>query len=113
MSELKPAQILIVDDNVVNRQLIQRYVQTLGHGTHLAADGAHALEILAGNDIDLMLLDLFMPKMNGYMVLEKMRQDNLLHRVPVIVISGYDEVDAVVRCIEQGAASSRAPRTIW
>ncbi|MDJ0841037.1 MAG: hybrid sensor histidine kinase/response regulator [Acidobacteriota bacterium] len=103
MNTPNASQVLIVDDNPVNLQLIQRYVRSLGHETHLAADGEHALEILGRQKIDLMLLDLFMPKMNGHQVLEVMRADGRLHRVPVIIISSYDESEGVVRCIEQGA----------
>ena len=97
MNTPNASQVLIVDDNPVNLQLIQRYVQSLGHETHLASNGEHALEILGRQQIDLMLLDLFMPKMNGHQVLEVMRTDGRLHRVPVIIISSYDESEGVVR----------------
>jgi adenylate cyclase len=68
------------------------------------SNGYAALEKLCTHAFDLVLLDLLMPEMNGYQVLEHMKADNALRHIPVIVLSGLDEIDSIVKCIEMGAA---------
>jgi DNA-binding response OmpR family regulator len=68
-----------------------------------AVDGRQALEQLQARDFDLVLLDVMMPELNGYEVLERMRADERLRHVPVVMISATDGVESVVRCIELGA----------
>jgi DNA-binding response OmpR family regulator len=97
------AVILIVDDNEMNRDVLVRRVERLGYGAHTAEDGQQALDMLAQASYDLMLLDIMMPKLNGYQVLETMKAEGLLNSTPVIVVSAVDELDSVVRCIELGA----------
>jgi class 3 adenylate cyclase len=65
--------------------------------------GRKALDLLAHENFDLILLDLLMPEMNGIEVLEHLKRDERLHGVPVIMISGLSESEAVIRCIEAGA----------
>ena len=74
-----------------------------GHQVTEAEGGKRALALLAVEDFDLVLLDLMMPDMNGFEVLARMKADENLHRIPVIMISALDEMDSVVRCIEAGA----------
>ena len=68
-----------------------------------AENGRRALEMLRAEDFDLVLLDILMPDINGYQVLEQMKSDPELRHIPVIMISALDEIDSVVRCIEIGA----------
>jgi DNA-binding response OmpR family regulator len=68
-----------------------------------ATDGRQALQLLQERDIDLVLLDVMMPELNGYEVLERLKADDRLRHVPVIMISALDQVESVVRCIELGA----------
>ena len=68
-----------------------------------ADSGRRALEMLAVEEFDLVLLDLLMPDMNGFQVLERLKADERLHDIPVIMISGLQETDSVIRCIEAGA----------
>src|SRR5262249_6833765 len=68
-----------------------------------AADGRQALELLNSRPFDLVLLDIMMPNVNGYEVLETMKASERLRHIPVIMISAVDEIDSVVRCIELGA----------
>ena len=68
-----------------------------------ATDGRQALQLLQERDIDLVLLDVMMPELNGYEVLERLKADDRLRHVPVIMISALDRVESVVRCIELGA----------
>jgi adenylate cyclase len=96
-------RILVVDDNASNRDLLFRRLSREGHHVAKAASGRQALEILGVEDFDLILLDLMMPDLNGYQVLERLKADGRLHDVPVIMISGLQETDSVIRCIEAGA----------
>ena len=97
------ARLLIVDDNKVNRLLLSRNVQMQGHSAALAENGRIALEMLRGEPFDLLLLDIEMPEMDGFQVLEQIRGDLALRDVPVIVTSSLEGIDNVVRCIELGA----------
>jgi len=95
--------ILIVDDNVMNREVLYRRLQRLDYTLHCATDGYDALEKLQQHDIDLILLDIMMPGMDGIEVLQKVKSDQQLHHIPVIMITALDEVESVARCIEMGA----------
>jgi signal transduction histidine kinase len=97
------SRILVVDDESLNRILLFTSLQEAGYAVETAEDGQQALEILRGRWFDAVLLDLMMPRMDGYQVLAVMKQDAGLRRVPVIVVSSSDEVDSIVRCIEMGA----------
>jgi two-component system, cell cycle response regulator len=96
--------LLVVDDNEDNRYtLLQRLRRLRYTNVTTAVDGRQALEQLQARDFDLVLLDVMMPELNGYEVLERMRADERLRHVPVIMISAMDQVESVVRCIELGA----------
>jgi adenylate cyclase len=97
-------RILVVDDNEDNRYTLTRRLRRDGYVDVVAAgDGREALERLAEIDFDLVLLDIMMPGMDGYSVLENLRASGRLASLPVIVISALDDFDSVVRCIEMGA----------
>jgi CheY-like chemotaxis protein len=96
--------LLVVDDNEDNRYTLVQRLRRLGYTDVVTAvDGKDALAQLAARDFDLVLLDVMMPKLNGYEVLARIRADDRLRHVPVIMISAVDQVDSVVRCIELGA----------
>ena len=98
------AALLVVDDNEDNRYTLTRRLKREGY-TNLttANDGKQALELLKTQKFDLMLLDIMMPEMDGYQVLEHLKADPELRQLPVIMISAVGEVESVVRCIELGA----------
>ena len=99
-----PHTLLIVDDNEDNRYTLSRRLKREGYSKlETAENGRMALEHLRSRKIDLVLLDIMMPEMNGYEVLEQMKADAELRHIPVIMISAVDEIDSVVRCIELGA----------
>jgi adenylate cyclase len=103
----QPGRILVVDDTAFNRQLLARLLRGIGHEPIEAEHGRQALEILRDPDappIDVILLDIVMPEMDGYETLAALRDDPALRHLPVIVISGVDELDSVVRCLQMGAA---------
>jgi len=95
--------ILVVDDNEGNREMLSRRLARQGFAVILAADGRSALELLRERAIDLALLDVMMPEMDGYEVLKRMKSDDALRHIPVLMISALDEMDSVIRCIELGA----------
>jgi adenylate cyclase len=95
--------LLVVDDNKVNRLLLGRGLEQQGHRVAFAENGLQALQMLHKEEFDLLLLDIQMPEMDGYQVLEKLTEDLALRHIPVIVTSALEELDSVVRCIEMGA----------
>jgi len=96
-------RILVVDDNEINRDVLSRRLVRQGFTPISAQNGREALERLRAEPFDLVLLDILMPEMNGYQVLDELKRDPVLRHVPVIMISALDEIDSVVRCIEIGA----------
>jgi class 3 adenylate cyclase len=104
---MTPGRVLVVDDTELNRRLLTRLLEGIGHETEEANDGVEALARLRQADaapIDVVLLDLVMPNLDGHATLAQLKADDALRDLPVIVISGVDELDSVVRCIEMGAA---------
>jgi phosphoserine phosphatase RsbU/P len=99
----EPARILVVDDNEMNRDMLSRRLRRRGFAAEVAVDGRDALACLAREPFDLVLLDIMMPEMDGYEVLERLKASEELRHVPVIMISALDDMDSVVRCIELGA----------
>ena len=95
--------ILVVDDNEINRDLLSRYLERQGHTVQVADNGRQALEMIATGAFDLVLLDILMPELNGYQVLQHLKQSETWRDLPVIMISALDEMDSAVRCIELGA----------
>ena len=98
-----PGTILVVDDNRVNSLLLSRGLEQQGHAVVFAEHGREALDLLRGQDFDLMLLDVLMPELDGYQVLAELKLDPHLRDIPVIMTSSLDELDSVVKCIEMGA----------
>jgi adenylate cyclase len=95
--------ILVVDDNEINRDLLSRYLERQGHAVRVADNGRQALEMIATGAFDLVLLDIMMPELNGYEVLQHLKHSETWRDLPVIMISALDEIDSAVRCIELGA----------
>jgi len=99
----EPGYLLVVDDNKVNRILLARGLEGDGHKVETAENGKQALDKLRRDAFDLVLLDIEMPVMNGYQVLETCLQDPELRDIPIIMTSSLDEIDSVVKCVELGA----------
>ena len=95
--------ILVVDDIEANRDLLSRRLTRDGHRVASVAGGQQALQALADDEFDLVLLDLMMPDINGFDVLVRMKADERLRRIPVIMITALAETESAVRCIEAGA----------
>ncbi len=97
------ARVLVADDNKVNRLLLTRSLQQQGHRVATAENGRVALEMLRAEPFELLLLDMEMPELDGFQVLEQMLADKKLADIPVIVTSSLEGVTNVARCIELGA----------
>jgi|GEM_PF-222411 adenylate cyclase len=100
---VEPARILVVDDNELNRKMLARFMEHMGHLSEFASDGHEALEKIQSTDFDLVLLDILMPRMNGIEVLHELNNQGLLRHLPVLVLSGLDSSDEIIQCIELGA----------
>lgn len=96
-------QILVVDDNGVNRLKLQRILQAEGHSVVLAQDGEQALALVRAGQAELVLLDIVLPRLDGYAVLRAMKESPEHRDIPVIVVSAIDDQESAVRCIEFGA----------
>jgi sigma-B regulation protein RsbU (phosphoserine phosphatase) len=97
------ARILVVDDHATDRMKMSMAVKNLGHQVDAVGDGRQALDKLCDAAYDLVLLDLWMPVMDGYDLLGEMRSDPELRDVPVIVVSSLDDAESVDRAINLGA----------
>ncbi|HEX2765197.1 MAG TPA: response regulator [Candidatus Limnocylindria bacterium] len=96
---------LVVDDSRVNRLVLARQLSDLGLEVLEAENGVEALDQLRAlpGAIDVVLLDVMMPELDGYATLEALKTDEAIRHIPVIMVSGVEELDSVVRCIELGA----------
>ena len=101
--KVEPAHLLVVDDNKVNRMALSRSLELQGHVVETAENGKEGLEKFQTGSFDLMLLDIEMPVMNGFEVLEACLNDVDLRQIPIIMTSAMEELDAVVKCVELGA----------
>jgi len=101
--QVQSSSVLVVDDTEMNRDMLCALLEADGHKAAVAENGRLALEAIKKNSFDLILLDVMMPEMNGYQVLEHLKSDVNLRDIPVIVLSALDEIGSVVRCIELGA----------
>jgi two-component system cell cycle response regulator len=106
VSDAARGRILVVDDSAVNRLVLTKALVSEGHSAVTAEHGLEALEVLQASTeapVDVVLLDLEMPELDGYQTLAAIKRDNDLRHLPVIVISAVDELESVVRCIKMGA----------
>jgi adenylate cyclase len=98
-----PIHILAVDDNRMSRLKLARTLEGGGYSVSQADGGRTALDMLRAGAFDLVLLDILMPEVDGFQVLGEMKNDADLRDIPVIVISGLEDMDSVDRCLAAGA----------
>ena len=103
--------ILVVDDDQQRLITLVHNLEQQGYAISLAENGKQALEMIQVLAYDLILLDILMPVMDGYQVLEYMKSSDTLRDIPVIVISAVDEMDSIIRCIRMGA-EDYLPKTL-
>ncbi|KAF0192689.1 MAG: response regulator receiver [Gammaproteobacteria bacterium] len=95
--------LLLVDDNEMNRDMVSRSLARSGYLVATAAGGPAALEMMGVEGFDLVLLDLMMPEMDGYRVLEIMRESERLRAMPVMVVSAISGRQSMAKCLALGA----------
>jgi DNA-binding response OmpR family regulator len=93
----------VVDDSDSNRDMLRRRLERQGYTVATAENGRQALAMLRAGGFDLVLLDVMMPEVDGYQVLQEIKASPELRDLPVVMISALDEIASVVRCIEMGA----------
>ena len=99
----RTGHVLVVDDDALNRRLVTATLAREGLRTTSANDGAEALKAIREEPPDVILLDIEMPGIDGFEVLGQIKADEKLRHLPVIMISGLDDTESVVRCLESGA----------
>jgi len=99
----RPGHVLVVDDDPINRALLTKNLEHDGHRTTSVDNAFAAMAALEGEAPDVVLLDIVMPGLDGMEVLERLKADERFRHIPVIMISGVDDADSIVRCIEIGA----------
>src|SRR5215217_4891992 len=99
-------RVLVVDDAAINLKLLERALRNEGYEPVLAENGSEALALLrsdVSHSVDLVLLDILMPILDGYETLAAIKADPALRHLPVIMITAVEETESAVRCIELGA----------
>ncbi|MHC5075739.1 MAG: response regulator [Planctomycetota bacterium] len=98
----KTPVVLVVDDNEQNLELIQAYLEDLDCETLAAYDGQQALDMIAQNPPDLVLLDIMMPKMSGFEVCKRVKNDPKTTDIPIIMVTALHEFGDIERAIDAG-----------
>ena len=101
-NEKKIATILVVDDNQQNLELLLAYLEDIDCKTLAAEDGVKALEMVAKHMPDLILLDVMMPKMSGFEVCKRLKNDPATTDIPVIMVTALSEFGDIERAIDSG-----------
>jgi CheY-like chemotaxis protein len=99
----RSARVLVVDDIEENRGVLKRRLEREGHIVSTADNGKRALDLVAKEPFDIVLLDVMMPEMDGYETLDRLKSSPHSREIPVIMISALDDIASIVRCIERGA----------
>lgn len=101
--ENKNTSILVVDDNEENREILVHRLQRTGYQVDTASEGREALAMLRSRLVDLVLLDINMPIMDGIQVLKEIRKDEILSRIPVIMLTAIEDMKITLECMRNGA----------
>ena len=98
-----PSRLLVVDDDEMNCEVLQRQLERSGHSVTSVGSGRAAIEKLQSGNFDLVLLDVMMPGMSGFEVLQHLKASAMLASMPVIMMSALDELEIAAHCIQMGA----------
>jgi two-component system, cell cycle response regulator DivK len=96
------ARILLVEDNELNRDMLTRRLARRGYQVETAADGKQGLEMAGSSSPDLILLDLSLPEMDGWQVLQQLKQDPKMRSIPVMALTAHALVTDRVRALQEG-----------
>jgi adenylate cyclase len=95
--------LLVVDDDGVSRAVLSNLLERQGHTVVVAKDGAEALKLVGGRAFDLIVLDLLMPGMDGFEVVQKLKADPAVKDIPVVMISSAEDMSGIVKSVKLGA----------
>lgn len=95
--------VLVVDDNAQNAELLEAYLDDMGVTVAVAHDGQAALDAVASEPPDLILMDIMMPRMSGYQATERLKSDPKTKDIPIIMVTALGEVGDVERAVDCGA----------
>lgn len=98
----KRYRVLIADDNVANRELLEAYLAELDCDTEIAEDGQQTLDKAESFDPDLILLDVMMPKLSGFEVCKRIKSDDKLKRIMILMVTALNELGDIERAVEAG-----------
>jgi CheY-like chemotaxis protein len=101
-NETKTSRILIADDNVANRELLDAYLSELDCETEIAVDGQQTLDKVAEFQPDLILLDVMMPKLSGFEVCQKLKADPQTQGIMILMVTALNELGDIERAVEAG-----------
>ena len=102
-TQVPPSHILIVDDNAQNAELLQAYLEPLDCRIHMAADGIEAMQLVAQSPPDIILLDIMMPRMSGFEVCRRLKEDPATRDIPIIMVTALNELADIERGVDSGA----------
>ncbi len=102
-ADLASASVLVVDDNEQNLELLQAYLEDIGCEIRSASDGVEAMRAVEERPPDLILLDVMMPRMSGFQVCAKIKEDASLRDIPIVMVTALNEISDVERAVECGA----------
>ena len=100
---IENGNLLVVDDNEMNRDMLSRRLARKGHTVEVAEGGLQALEMIEEADFDVVLLDIMMPGIDGYETLERIRADQDSGDLPVIMATAKDQSEDIVAALKLGA----------
>ena len=103
MADHPTGRLLIADDIAQNRELLDAYLGDAGHEIEFAADGADTLEKVASFKPDVVLLDIMMPKLSGYEVCRKLKEDDATRNIPVLMVTALNEAGDIEKALQAGA----------
>jgi diguanylate cyclase (GGDEF)-like protein len=104
IDEIKNAKILVVDDIKTNCDVLKRRLENNEFQVHICMSGREALDKVSNEKFDLILLDVLMPEVNGLEVLMKVREEFSADKLPIIMVSSFDDVESISKCIQLGAS---------
>lgn len=110
---LENVRILVIDDDPIHCEFARVYLSTPTASVETAQNGAEGLEKLRGEPFDLVVVDLEMPVMNGFQTIHAIRSDPTLRHLPVVIVTGLEDMDSIDRAYDEGATSFVTKPVNW
>ncbi|MFO1134459.1 MAG: response regulator [Rhodoblastus sp.] len=110
---LENVRILVVDDDPIHCEFARVYLSTPTASVETAQNGAEGLEKLRSEPFDLVVVDLEMPVMNGFQMIRAIRNDPALRHLPVVIVTGLEDMESIDRAYDEGATSFVTKPVNW